>query len=263
MGILNVTPDSFSDGGRYTSLDTALKQCERLVAEGAHVIDIGGESSRPGAAAVSVDEELERVVPIIEKIAKNIDCVISVDTTKSTVARAALDQGAHWLNDISAGRFDHSMKEVAAEYQCPIILMHSREKPSTMQENPRYDDPVTEVLEELRARVNIFTHAGVLEENIILDPGIGFAKRFSDNITLLAHLDRFVSTGFHTLLGVSRKSFLGEILNKEPQDRIFGSTASAVSAYYKGVKIFRVHDAGATSDVLKVITTIDGVNGKQ
>ncbi len=261
MGILNVTPDSFSDGGKYTSVEGALIQCERLVAEGAHIIDIGGESSRPGAKAVSANEEMDRVLPVIERVRKSVDCTISIDTTKASVADAALNSGAHWINDISAGRFDPLMKNLAAKRGCPVILMHSREKPENMQDSPSYINPVKEVIDELMERVNIFTQAGVLEKNIILDPGIGFAKRFDDNIALLANLEAFKETGFEVLLGVSRKSFLGEILNKDANDRIFGSTASATSAYYKGIKLFRVHDAGATSDVLKVITAIDGVNG--
>jgi len=257
MGILNVTPDSFYDGGRYTTIEKALSQGQKLMDEGADIIDIGAESSRPGSQFVTVDEEMKRLLPVIEKIRSISKIPISVDTTKSAVAKAALDAGADWINDISAGKFDPEMREIAAEYQCPVILMHSRGTPETMQKNPWYKDASAEVHSELLASADLFINAGVLCNNIILDPGIGFGKRFEDNIAILHHIKDIVDTGYTVCIGTSRKSFIGSITEKETSDRLYGSLGSIASAYINGVKIFRVHDAGVTRDFLSVLSVIE------
>ncbi len=257
MGIVNVTPDSFYDGGRHNTMEAACDHARQLCDEGADVLDIGGESSRPGSLAVSVAEEIKRVVPVIEKIRSETDIPLSIDTTKAAVAQKALSAGATWINDISAGRFDPAMAPLAAETGCPVVLMHSRHTPETMQDDPSYEDVVTEVRNELLASAKTFTDQGVLKENIILDPGIGFAKRFEDNILLLKHTGRLVESGFTVLIGTSRKSFIGRITGKEAPHRLFGSLGSIATAYTQGARIFRVHDVGATNDFLRVHSTIE------
>ncbi len=257
MGIINVTPDSFYDGGRYNTAAAACGHARRLIDEGADILDIGGESSRPGSMAVSAEDELKRVLPVIEQLRSETELPLSVDTTKAAVAREALCAGATWINDISAGRFDPAMAMLAAEMKCPVILMHSRHTPETMQDDPAYDDVVAEVCDELLASVKTFTDRGVQRENIILDPGIGFAKRFEDNILLLKHTSRLVQTGIPVLIGTSRKSFVGTITEKETPDRLYGSLGSIATAYAQGARIFRVHDVDATNDFLRVLSTIE------
>lgn len=257
MGIVNVTPDSFYDGGRHDTCEPACDHARRLINEGADILDIGGESSRPGSLPVSAEEEQGRVIPVIEQLKKETDVLISVDTTKAAVAKAALDAGAAWINDISAGRFDRGMAPLAARRACPVVLMHSRKTPETMQADPYYDNVVQEVRDELLVCVKDFTDRGVLRENIILDPGIGFAKRFEDNIEILRHLSAFAALPFPILIGTSRKSFIGHITGKEAQYRLCGTLGSVAAAYTGGVKIFRVHDVGETKDFLSVLSTIE------
>lgn len=245
MGILNVTPDSFSDGGRHYSLDNALEQCRKMLAEGADIIDIGGESTRPGSDPVSAAQQIGRVVPVIEAIRKHLasDILISIDTTQSPVAEAALSAGADIINDISAGEDDAMIFELTAKRQVPIILMHKQGTPKTMQDKPHYQDVVGEVLNHLMQRINQAIEQGVDRSTIAIDPGIGFGKRKQDNLDLLAHLDRFVESGYPVLLGTSRKRFMGSILDvAEPTELITATAVTTALGVMAGVKLFRVHD---------------------
>jgi dihydropteroate synthase len=259
MGIVNVTPDSFYDGGKHWTADDAVRHGLQLRDEGADILDIGGASSRPGAAAVDRDEERRRILPVIERLAREFEGPISVDTTWADVAADALDAGAAWINDISAGRFDPKMVSVAAQRKCPVVLMHSRGTPETMQQNPIYNDVVTEVKDELLLSLKRFTDAGLDNEKIILDPGIGFAKTFEHNIALLRGLHQIVQCGYPVLIGTSRKSFIGKITGKSVNDRLFGTLGTLASAFIRGVKIFRVHDVAATRDFLSVLAAIESV----
>ena len=245
MGILNVTPDSFSDGGKYSDVDAAVRQVRRMLDEGADIIDIGGESTRPGAEPVAADEQIRRVVPVVEAIRRQVsaDIPISIDTTLSAVAKAALAAGADIINDISAGRDDEAILALAAETDAPIILMHSQGTPKTMQDNPYYDDVVQEVLAALQQQIDAALKAGIKRERIAIDPGIGFGKRKQDNIDLLAHLDAFVATGYPVLLGTSRKRFMGTICDvSEPSELVTATAVTTALGIMAGVQIFRVHD---------------------
>lgn len=245
MGILNVTPDSFSDGGKYSGLENALKQVERMLAEGMDIIDIGGESTRPGADRVAAVEQQQRVVPVITAIRQRLKSaiLISIDTTSSDVAKAALAAGANIINDVSAGQDDEAMLAVAAQTNVPIILMHSQGSPKTMQDNPYYDDVVREVIDDLKKRINAALKAGIKKENIALDPGIGFGKRKQDNLDLLAHLESIVALGFPVLLGASRKRFMGTICDvTEPSELVTATAVTTALGVMAGVLIFRVHD---------------------
>lgn len=256
MGIVNATPDSFYDGGRHAGVDAAVRHGCALAADGAAVLDVGGESTRPGAAEVSVEEECNRVLPVIQKLVHETGVVVSVDTRKSEVARRALDCGASWVNDVSAGRADPLMAPLVAKAGCPVVLMHSRKTPGDMQTDPWYSKVTLEVISELRQSVALFTSASVDEANILLDPGIGFAKRFKDNIILLRELDALVRLGFPVVIGTSRKSFIGRITGKKADGRLVGSLASVGIAWQRGAQIFRVHDVAETVDFLKVHCTI-------
>jgi dihydropteroate synthase len=257
MGVINVTPDSFSDGGRFgDDPQKAIAHGRTLLEQGAHILDIGGETTRPGSQPVTAAEEMRRVLGVIQGLRKETDAPISIDTTKAVVAEAALAAGASWINDVSAGRFDPAMASVAAAHHCPVILMHSRKTPADMQQQPHYDDVVVEVRQELQERINYFVNAGVHPEDIIIDPGIGFAKRLEDNLTLQRHMASVVQMGFPVLIGTSRKSSLGAITGKPVEQRLAASLASVAWAYLQGVKIFRVHDVDQTSDCLKVLTAI-------
>ncbi|MGR9043990.1 MAG: dihydropteroate synthase [Gammaproteobacteria bacterium] len=245
MGILNVTPDSFSDGGLFNDVDQALMQCRKMIAEGVDIIDVGGESSRPGSDSVPAEEQIDRIVPVIAAIRERVsaDLTISVDTTLSEVAAAALDAGADIINDISAGKDDARIFKLAAERGAPLIVMHRQGKPKTMQDNPYYRDVVEEVLAELTVRIGAAVAAGVKKDRIAIDPGIGFGKRKQDNLDLLAHLDRFVASGYPVLLGTSRKRFMGSICDvSEPSELVTATAVTTALGVMAGVRMFRVHD---------------------
>lgn len=259
MGILNVTPDSFFDGGVYgTTLSATIDRAATMIRDGVSILDVGGESTRPGAIPVSLQEELERVIPIIESLRSRFDIAISVDTTKSIVARTSVIAGANWINDISAGRFDPLMASVCAETGAKIVLMHSRNDPRTMQINPGYCNTVTDVLRELFVQVDSFVESGVSRDSIILDPGIGFGKSVNDNLLLLRSCQAFLDTGFPLLVGTSRKSIVGAVTGKPTSQRLAGSLATISETYRQGATIFRVHDVAETVDLLKMIDAIHG-----
>jgi dihydropteroate synthase len=255
MGILNVTPDSFSDGGRYLDLEQAVVHGRKLAEEGADFIDIGGESTRPGSEPVSIEEEIRRVIPVIESLAKTISVPISIDTCKSDVAEAAVQAGAAIINDISAMTFDAKMASVAANHQASMVLMHIKGTPKTMQLDPSYKNATEEVNQFLRERVEAARNAGITQ--IIIDPGIGFGKKYAHNIQLLRELRTFTSLGHPLLVGVSRKSFLGAILNLPVSERMEGTAAAVTATILNGANIVRVHDVkemkrvALVSDVLK------------
>lgn len=245
MGILNVTPDSFSDGGRFQSLDEALQQAARMSGEGGNILDIGGESTRPGAERATASVQIERVVPVIRAVRAQLDPspMISIDTTLADVAEAALDAGADMVNDVSAGRDSPGMLALAAEREAPIVLMHMQGEPETMQHRPQYRDVVSEVIAFLRERADATLAAGVSANNIVLDPGIGFGKRRQDNLDLLKGLDRVVQLGFPVLLGASRKRFMGKLCDEMDPTQLLGATcATTALAIAAGVRIVRVHD---------------------
>jgi dihydropteroate synthase len=258
MGVINVTPDSFYGASRALDPSQAIAIATAMIGQGADIIDVGGESTRPGSQVVSAVEELLRVVPVIRGLREaNAVIPISIDTTKASVARAALEAGATWINDVSAGRFDPAMALCAAKAGCPVCLMHSRKTPLDMQDNPVYNDVTAEVITELSEAVSRFVEAGVAPENIILDPGIGFAKRPDHSIRLLAEIGNLVSLGYPVLVGTSRKSFIGRLTGSSSPDlRLAGTLASVAAAWYRGVKIFRVHDVAETRDFLTVLTAI-------
>ncbi len=242
MGVINVTPDSFFPASRALSPRLAVECAQRMVEDGADILDIGGESTRPGAAPVSVDEELERVLPVIERIHSECDVALSVDTTKAQVAREALARGASIVNDTSALQADPDMAPLVAERSAYVILMHMQGTPSTMQQAPHYDDVTTEVLAALEARVQAAARCGIPRERVFIDPGIGFGKRLEHNLALLRNTDRFAATGLPVVVGVSRKSFLGELLGLPASERLEGTLAAEAVAVALGADILRVHD---------------------
>ncbi|HZI50152.1 MAG TPA: dihydropteroate synthase [Pyrinomonadaceae bacterium] len=264
MGILNVTPDSFSDGGQFLTLDTALAQAEQMIAEGADIIDVGGESTRPGGEPVSFEEEIQRVVPVIETLAKRTEVPLSVDTTKSEVARAALDAGAVIVNDISALRFDFYIADAVARAGAGLVLMHSRGTPATMHRLPPVADIMHEVTHSLRASINMAERRGVKRESIVIDPGIGFGKSQEQNLELIAKLDQLIAAfpAYPLLIGTSRKSFIGRILAGESgspapaEDRLHGTMATITAAILKGAHIVRVHDVKVAIDTIRVAESI-------
>jgi dihydropteroate synthase len=260
MGVVNVTPDSFSDGGRFLDFDAALAQARRLVADGADIIDIGGESTRPGAQPVSEADELGRILPLIEALKAETDLPISIDTMKPAVARAAVQAGATIWNDVTALGYAPDSLPTAAELGCTVILMHMQGTPRTMARDPRYDDVVSEVAAFLEARAQAAMAAGVGRERIWLDPGIGFGKTAEHNLTLLAHLEPIVALGFHVVLGVSRKRFIGAIDTSAAAragDRLGGSVAAALAGARAGVAVVRVHDVRETRQALAVQAAIE------
>ncbi len=245
MGILNITPDSFSDGGLYASVDPALAQVRKMLTEGVDIIDIGGESTRPGSDSVSKEQQIARVAPVIKAIRENVSdtVLISIDTTLSDVAKAALDAGANIINDISAGQDDANILSLASERGVPIILMHMQGDPKTMQNNPSYTNVVSEGIESLKRRVQEALQAGITLENIVIDPGIGFGKRKEHNIELLAHLPELVNIGYPVLLGTSRKRFMGSICDvTEPAELVTATAVTTALGVMAGVSVFRVHD---------------------
>lgn len=261
MGILNVTPDSFSDGGRWLDVAAAVDHAGRMLDEGADLIDIGGESTRPGAARVEVDEQIRRIVPVIRRVDAEVDAPISVDTTRAAVAEAALDAGASILNDVSAGRDDPRMFTLAARRGAPIVLMHMRGEPATMQQTPQYDDVVAEVEAFLLERAAAALAAGVARDAILLDPGIGFGKTGEHNLRLLAALPRLVAMGYPLVLGTSRKRFLRMIAGcgnePAPADAVVGATcATTALAVAAGVAVVRVHDVAPNRQAADVAAAV-------
>jgi dihydropteroate synthase len=257
MGILNVTPDSFSDGGQFNSLERAIFQATKLVKDGADIIDVGGQSTRPGAIQVPLEEELERVIPVIEAIRSELIIPISVDTTRACVAQAAVEAGADIINDISSGTFDPQMLPLVADLGIPIIMMHIRGTPQTMQILTDYVDLIDEIYQFLEARVKIALEAGIKRSRIIIDPGLGFAKTYSQNLEILRRLREFRALGVPMLVGPSRKSFIGHILNQDdPKERVWGTAAACCSAIAGTADILRVHDIAPMYDVCRVADAI-------
>jgi dihydropteroate synthase len=257
MGVINTTPDSFSDGGQFNSLEQALNQVQSMVDSGVDIIDIGGESTRPGASPVTVEEELRRVIPLIESIRKSTssmsEVVISIDTSKSVVAKEAIAAGADIINDVSAGLFDESMFRIVASLNVPIIIMHLRGNPMTMQQMTDYQDVVNDVINALNQRIEVAKLAGIDLDNLIIDPGIGFAKTYEQNIDILRRLKEFKRLNLPLLVGVSRKSFIGHILQQsEPSQRVWGTAAACCAAIAGGADILRVHDVKEMTEVSRV-----------
>jgi dihydropteroate synthase len=264
MGILNVTPDSFSDGGQFLSLDAALAQAEQMIAEGADIVDVGGESTRPGGEPVSIEEEIKRVVPVIEALSSRTSTPISVDTTKSEVARAALEAGAAIVNDISALRFDFYVADAVARAGAGLVLMHSRGTPATMHRMPPVADIMEEVTSSLRASIHMAERRGVARESIVIDPGIGFGKTQEQNLELIAKLDQLSSVfpEYPLLVGPSRKSFIGRLLADDTgtpvpsSERLHGTMAVVAIAVLRGAHIVRVHDVKAAVETIRVSESI-------
>ena len=255
MGVLNVTPDSFSDGGRFRDRAAAIGQARRMAGEGAAIIDVGGQSTRPGATTVSVQEELERVVPVIEALCAEFDLPVSVDSSKPEVMRAALAAGATMVNDVAALRAPGALEAVAGP-GAAACLMHMQGEPETMQQAPRYDDVVAEVREFLLTRVTAAVAAGIARDRIVVDPGFGFGKTLEHNLKLLAGLGRLAPAGLPLLAGLSRKSLLGQLTGREPGDRLAGSVALAALAAGRGAAILRAHDVAATVDAVKIAAAL-------
>tara|TARA_B100001540_G_scaffold250396_1_gene226365 strand:+ start:1496 stop:2281 length:786 start_codon:yes stop_codon:yes gene_type:complete len=257
MGILNVTPDSFSDGGRFTRANIAVDHAINMIDDGAHIIDIGGESTRPGSVPVSEDEECERILPVIESIKKiNSKITISIDTYKASVAKKAIEAGADMVNDISGLTFDSNMLPLLSGKDIPVIIMHINGKPKTMQNNPVYDDLVEDIKSFLYHQSKVAEESGIKKEHIILDPGIGFGKTFDHNFTLLRRLDEICSLGYPIMIGPSRKAFIGDVLDLPPDDRIEGTLATIVAGIMNGAKIVRVHDVKEVNRVVKITEKI-------
>jgi dihydropteroate synthase len=259
MGILNITPDSFSDGGLFYTKDTAVDHALKMYDEGADIIDIGGESTRPGAESVSLEEEMKRVIPVIEELAKKLPIPLSIDTYKSRIAQAALSAGASLVNDISGLKFDPEMSAVVAGYKVPVVIMHIKGTPKNMQKNPSYTALIPEIMDYLRGGLKIARDAGIAEDNIIIDPGIGFGKTVEHNLEIIKRLDEFRGFEKPILIGPSRKSFIGKILNDLPvTERLEGTAAAAAIGILNGANIIRVHDITAMVRVARVADKIKG-----
>ena len=256
MGILNVTPDSFSDGGAYLNPEHAIARGYRLIQDGADILDIGGESTRPGSAPVTAEAELSRILPVVKELAANSSVLISVDTQKAVVAEAALAGGAHIINDVSAGRNDADMFDLIARSQAGYIIMHMQGTPNTMQHNPGYANVIEEIDQFLIDRMNTAVSAGMQPEQIVFDPGIGFGKTLEHNLSILANMQQFHKHGRPLLLGASRKSFIGMIDDSEPGQRLGGSLAAVLQAYQQSVELYRVHDVLETKQMLELFTAI-------
>lgn len=264
MGILNITPDSFSDGGSYlqagrVSLDLVLKRAESMLAEGADILDVGGESTRPGAAIVSAQEELDRVIPVVEALVEKLGALVSVDSSTASVIRESAQKGAGIINDVRALTRDGAMA-AAAETGLPICLMHMQGQPQTMQQAPQYDDVVAEVSAFLQQRIAACLAAGISAQRILIDPGFGFGKTLAHNLALLARLPELAALNAPILVGLSRKSLLGQLLNRDVNERLAGSLALALAAAERGAAIIRVHDVAPTKDVLAVYSALKNTN---
>ncbi|HOJ63427.1 MAG TPA: dihydropteroate synthase [Spirochaetota bacterium] len=251
MGVINITPDSFSDGGEYNTLDKALVKVEEMIKEGATIIDIGGESTRPFSEAISEDEEIDRVIPLIEKINRNFETIISIDTYKSKVAELAIQNGAEIINDISGFTFDSNMINVAKKYNATSIIMHIKGTPKDMQINPVYHDVVSEIYDFFKERINFCKNNGV--EKLILDPGFGFGKSLDHNYILLKNLNKFTDFGYPVLVGISRKSMIGKVIDVPPKERVAGTISLNTIAILNGAKMVRVHDVKEAYQSIAVI----------
>ena len=256
MGVLNVTPDSFSDGGMFFKPKRAIERALMMAEEGSDIIDVGGESTRPGSEPISKEEELKRVLPVIKQVVKEIDIPVSIDTYKSEVARKALDAGAQLVNDISALRFDPDMRKVISEYDVSVVLMHIKGTPKNMQENPSYTDLIQEISDYLNESKELAEAAGIAEEKIIVDPGIGFGKRVEDNLKILKNLKELAHLGRPILLGVSRKSFIGKVLDLPTEQRLEGSLACLAVAILNGANILRVHEVKESKRAAQMVDAI-------
>ena len=256
MGILNLTPDSFSDGGLYLDPKLAVKRALQMIEEGADIIDIGGESTRPGAQPLTADEEINRVVPVIKALRALSEITISIDTSKAEVMRRAVEAGADLINDVRALQEEGALDAVA-ELDVPVCLMHMQGKPRNMQQNPSYDNVVEDVKTFLQQRVECCVESGIDKDKILIDPGFGFGKTLEHNLSLLKHLAEFVRMGFPLLVGISRKSMLGQILDAETEQRVTGGLATTALAFQSGAQVFRVHDVKETVDVLKVCQAVE------
>ena len=256
MGILNVTPDSFYDGGRYTCQDEALRRVEQMIEEGADIIDVGGESTRPGSERVSPKEEIKRVIPIIEKIRENFDVPISIDTYKAEVARQAIEAGANMVNDISGLRFDPKLKEVVAKCDVPVVIAHIKGTPKDMQDNPQYRCLMGEIISYLREGIKMAEEAGISSDKIIIDPGIGFGKTTEHNLRIIKRLPELKSLGKPILIGASRKSFIGDVLKLPVSERLEGSLAIGSLSVFQGANIIRTHDVKETRRVVDLIRAV-------
>ena len=260
MGIVNVTPDSFSDGGKFFSPEDAISHASKLISQGADIIDIGGESTRPGAEQVSETEELNRVIPVIEKIRdENPKILISIDTTKALVAEHAIEVGADIINDVSGFSFDNNMIETVARFNVPIIIMHMKGKPQNMQLNPEYKDVINEILDFFKKKIKVAIQSGINRRMIILDPGIGFGKTVENNFELLSRLNEFNVLELPIMIGPSRKSFIGITLDLPPEDRIEGTAAAVSAGVMNGATIVRVHDVKSMKRVVKIIDKIRNI----
>jgi dihydropteroate synthase len=257
MGVVNVTPDSFSDGGEFLDADLAVEHALALVHDGADLLDVGGESTRPGALPVSPEEELARVMPVIERLVERVSVPISIDTMKADVAAAAIDAGASFVNDVSALRNDARMAEVVARARVPVCLMHMLGDPRTMQDEPRYEDVAAEVIAFLRERAQAAERAGIAPASICVDPGIGFGKTLEHNLTLLRRLGEIVALGYPVLVGVSRKRFLGVLTDEPERGRVAGTIAANLAAFRRGAWMFRVHDVRPNREALDVAVAIE------
>ena len=260
MGILNVTPDSFSDGGKYLEKNNAINHALAMIDNGADIIDVGGESTRPFSDPVSLDEEISRVIPVIEGIRKESDVCISIDTTKSEVATAALNSGASSINDVSAMEVDPLMIDVALKFDCPIIIMHMKGTPKSMQENPQYESLISDIKDYLQERVDFIVSKGINSKKIVIDPGIGFGKTVENNFEIINNLNHFTKMGFPVMLGASRKSFIGISLDLPEEDRLEGSLAANIIGLQNGAKIFRVHDVAETNKAFVIANKIFNSN---
>lgn len=256
MGILNITPDSFSDGGRYIDIDKAVEHAKEMIKQGADIIDIGGESTRPGSTIVTADEEIKRVIPVIKRLSKEVEVPISIDTYKAEVAKQAIEVGATIINDIWGAKADQDMAKVAAAYGVPIILMHNRD-------NQNYNQLIPDMIADLMESITIVKNAGVKDENIILDPGIGFAKTMDDNLVVMRNLEEIVQLGYPLLLATSRKRFIGHVLDLPPTERMEGTGATVCLGIQKGCHIVRVHDVLEISRMAKMMDAMLGKGGEQ
>ncbi|ELR96894.1 dihydropteroate synthase [Gloeocapsa sp. PCC 73106] len=261
MGVLNVTPDSFSDGGEFNTIDRALSQAEKMVASGADIIDVGGQSTRPGAQVIEMEEELQRVIPIVRALRDFVTVPISVDTTRAVVAQRSVEVGADLINDVSGGIFDPEMLTMVAQLKVPMILMHMRGTPANMQQLTQYEHLIEEIGEFFKERITTAVATGIDRSHIIIDPGLGFAKTYTQNLKILRDLSQFSQLQAPILVGPSRKSFIGQILAKsDPKERVWGTAAACCGAIASGADILRVHDLAAMYDVCRVADAIWRVN---